>query len=315
MDWTRRAVLGGALVGLGAGLGPVALPARAQVTGGRIVTLDAFPSRHVAARKVLVWLPTAYDARRSARFPVIYMHDGQNLFDGKSAFAGEWGVDEAITRMAARGDLRDTIVVGIVNTAARFSEYFPQKVAAHLPEAYRAAVLEMAGGALRGDAYLRFIVEELKPAIDRRFRTLTGAADTSVMGSSMGGLISLYAIGEYPRVFGQAACLSIHLPLAAPMAPYSRPPEGPEAVARALRAWLAGSAFDPTRNRVYLDHGTMTLDAAYPPFVKAVDAMLPTLGWVPGRTFELRSFTGTEHNERAWRERIDIPLAFLDRGR
>ncbi|OYX50550.1 MAG: hypothetical protein B7Y97_07355 [Sphingomonas sp. 32-66-10] len=244
MDWTRRAVLGGAL----AGFGVAALPARAQVTGGRIVTLESFASRHVAARKVLVWLPAAYDARRSARFPVLYMHDGQNLFDGKSAFAGEWGVDEAITRMAARGDLRDTIVVGIVNTAARYSEYFPQKVAAHLPEAYRAAVMEMAGGALRGDAYLHFIVEELKPAIDRQFRTLAGAADTSVMGSSMGGLISLYAIGEYPRVFGQAACLSIHLPLAAPMAPYSRPPEGPEAVARALRAWLAGSAFDPTRN-------------------------------------------------------------------
>ncbi|MDR6851972.1 enterochelin esterase-like enzyme [Sphingomonas sp. BE123] len=311
MSWTRRNVLGGAVAGLGLSV----LPATAQVTGGQIVEIDAFPSRHIAARKVLVWLPAAYDARRSARFPVIYMHDGQNLFDGKAAFAGEWGVDEAITRMAARGDLRDTIVVGVANTAARYREYFPQKVAAHLPEAYRAAVLEMAGGPLLGDAYLRFIVEELKPAIDARFRTLRGAADTSVMGSSMGGLISLYAIGEYPRVFGQAACLSIHLPLAAPMALYSRPPEGPEAVGAALRAWLTGSAFDPARNRVYFDHGTATLDAAYPPFAAAIDAMLPTLGWVRGETYEIRSFTGTEHNERAWRERIDIPLAFLDHGR
>ncbi len=311
MKVMRRDVLRGAL----AGLGLAALPAAAQVPGGRIVEIDPFPSRHVAPRKVIVWLPEAYDRRRSARFPVIYMHDGQNILDGKTAFAGEWGVDEAIARMAARGDLRYTIVVGMVNTPARYREYFPQKIAAHLPEAYRAAVLAMAGGPLLGDAYLRFIVEELKPAIDRKFRTLAGPADTSVMGSSMGGLISLYAIGEYPQVFGQAACLSIHLPMAAPMAPHNRPPEGPQAVAAAFRAWLSTSRFDPKRNRVYLDHGTAGLDASYPPFAEAIDAMLPTIGWVRGQTYELRSFTGTDHNERAWRERIDIPLGFLDRGR
>ncbi|WP_257843381.1 esterase family protein [Sphingomonas sp. J344] len=123
MKVMRRDVLGGAL----AGLGLVALPAAAQVTGGRIVEIDPFPSRHVAPRKVIVWLPEAYDRRRAARFPVIYMHDGQNILDGKTAFAGEWGVDEAIARMAARGDLRDTIVVGMVNTPARYREYFPQR--------------------------------------------------------------------------------------------------------------------------------------------------------------------------------------------
>lgn len=295
-------------------IGLCAPPAVAQVASGRLVRIEAFPSAHVQPRTVTIWLPAEYDAQPRRRFPVIYMHDGQNLFEkATSNFGEEWGMDEAITRLAARGKLRPAIVVGMASTPARYHEYMPRKVYDLLPDAYRTAVRETQAGEPISDAYLRFIVQELKPRIDREYRTLKSAADTSIMGSSMGGLISLYAMAEYPQIFGQAACLSTHLVLVAANAASATAPDAPQVVAETFRRYLAASAMKPGRNRLYMDHGTATLDQYYPPFAAAFDAMMAKAGWSDPHHWESRVFTGTAHNEQAWRERVDIPLLFLDR--
>ena len=149
------------------------------------------------------------------RYPVLYMHDGQNLFDPALSYIGvDWGLDEAITRLAAEGRVREAIVVGIWNTPKRFAEYMPAKAITEsgLPGDWP-DMAWMRRQEIVSDDYLRFIVEELKPRVDATYRTLPGREDTSIMGSSMGALISLYALTEYPEVFGAAGCVSIHWPL------------------------------------------------------------------------------------------------------
>jgi enterochelin esterase-like enzyme len=285
----------------------LAVPASAQADG-RLVRLEAVPSAHVQPRNVTIWLPPDYDISRR-RYPVIYMHDGQNIFEPGSSYGGqEWGVDEALSAMIADGRTRGAIVVGIWNTDLRGREYLPTKVAARLSPAARALVETTHRGPSIADAYLRFIVEELKPRIDRDYRTRRGAADTGIMGSSMGGLISLYALGEYPGVFGTAAALSIHWPLGDPRQGQGAPQE--EVIA-AFDGWLRGTRLRPGRNRLYMDHGTINLDGYYRPYSAAMEAVLPRYGWRSGRNWVSVVAEGTDHNEAAWRARIEQPLAFL----
>ncbi len=268
--------------------------------------LDRYPdvqSAHVLARTVIVWTPDDYDPK-GPPLPVIYMHDGQNILEASTAnFGVEWAVDEALTRMKQRA-----IVVGAWSTRLRGREYLPAKVAALLPGETRARVEAVHGGPSLADGYLRFLVEELKPFIDKTYRTLPDAAHTSIMGSSMGGLISIYALAEYPQVFGQAAALSVHWPLADPT---KATPDEADQVAAAFKAYLATSQVRPGPNRLYMDHGTVNLDSFYKPYSTRMEAILPSLGWVAGKTWVSRVFEGTDHNEAAWAARLDIPLGFL----
>ena len=187
-----------------------------QVSSGRVERMANFESKHVAPRRVDVWLPEGYSAAK--RYNVLYMHDGQNLFDLKVMSSSPtlsqqvWGVDVTLTRLARAGRIPDTIVVGIWNSGeTRYAEYYPQKMLAYADEATRREYVEQASkGKSLADAYLRFIVEELKPAIDAKYATRPGPESTFVAGSSMGGLISFYALCEYPQVFGGAAALSTH---------------------------------------------------------------------------------------------------------
>ncbi len=283
-----------------------AAPAWAEPLPGRLVQYPDFPARAVQPRNLTIWLPPGYDSG-TKRYPVIYVHDGQNLFDPALAYGGHtWGVAEALSTMK-----RDVIVVGIWNTKLRGREYFPQKVFANLPPEQQANVRLTHGntpqgnGDPLGDGYVRFLAKELKPYIDKTYRTRSGLRDTSVMGSSMGGLISLYAMAEYPDVFGQAACVSIHWPLGNPEK------SDPAAVASAFKTYLAQTKLRPGRNRLYMDHGTLTLDATYAPFVAKMEPVLAGLGWHRDRDWVSRSFPGTSHNEESWRARVDIPLTFL----
>lgn len=275
-----------------------AMPAQAH--------LDRYPdfkSAHVLARHVIVWTPDDYDPK-GPPLPVLYMHDGQNVFEASTAnFGVEWAVDEALTRMKRRA-----IVVGSWSTKLRGREYLPAKVAALLPEDTRQRVEAVHGGPSLADAYLRFLVEELKPFIDKTYRTLPDAAHTSIMGSSMGGLISLYALAEYPQVFGQAAALSVHWPLADPT---KATPEEADQVASAFKAYLASSRVRPGVNRLYMDHGSVNLDSFYRPYSTRMEAILPALGWVAGESWVSRVYEGTDRNEAAWAARVEIPLGFL----
>lgn len=290
-----------------------------SVAAGRIITVPDFPSKHIEPLTVWVWLPAEYDRDVTRNFPVIYMHDGQNLFDAQRAGYGhEWQMDEAVSRMANSGHLRPHIVVGIASPKERYATLFPEKLFPHLPPAFQARVRginlgpEKGAPKLMGDAYLKFMTAELKQWVDGRFRTLADRANTSVMGSSMGGLMSLYAMGEYPGIFGQAAAVSMHLPLADPNIPEADRPAAAQSVADAFAKWLATTKLDTKVHRLYRDHGTATLDEFYPPYAHSFDTMMSERGW-RWPHFEARGFTGTAHNETAWAERVDIPLLFLDR--
>ena len=273
-----------------------AVRAPAVAAQGRIEAWQGVPSRHLVPREVDVWLPPSYAREPDRRYPVVYMHDGQNLFDPALAFAGsEWDVDGAMQRLLARGEVREAIIVGIWNSPRRFEEYMPAVVTGdavpmHIEGRPPVRVAEIAS-----DAYLSFLVEELKPFIDARYRTLPGPDDTVVMGSSMGGLVSLYALARYPGVFGAAGAVSTHWPAA----------DG------AVANWLPGQLPAPGRHRLWFDHGSETLDADYAPYQQRVDAALRKSGWVEGRDWHSRVFVGAAHDEAAWRSRVELPLAFL----
>jgi predicted alpha/beta superfamily hydrolase len=185
-----------------------------EVGEGRIVAWPALDGGAAGPMTVWVWLPPEYSAAKGKRFPVLYMHDGQNLFDkALTAYNQEWRMDEAIPRMVRQGDLRSWIVVGVQSPKARYTALFPQKLFSLLSAEYKKRVegLETSEpkGALAGDQYLKFMVGTVKARVDREFRTLEGPEDTAVMGSSMGGLMAFYAVAEYPEVFGQAAAVSM----------------------------------------------------------------------------------------------------------
>ncbi len=308
MTLDRRALLAG-LAAL-----PLATVARAEApTQGRLVEHPGMTSAHAAARDVTVWLPPGYDQNPDARWPVLYMHDGQNLFDGtRAAYGSEWGVDEHVARLQTTGQIRAPIVVGVHNTPLRLREYVPADLIRALPDDMRADVQAIYGGEPLSDGYLRFLVEELKPFIDRTYRTRPGREDTAIMGSSMGGLISLYALMKHETVFGGAACVSTHWPLKVDgLAP------GPELDgwrARLVAAWIGvlmdSGPYWGNGHRLYFDRGDETTDAFYAEFQSAVDDTFILGGWPPDQ-FRSLVFPGAEHNEKSWNARLDVPLTFL----
>jgi enterochelin esterase-like enzyme len=276
---------------------------------GRIERIYRFESKFVEARHIDVWLPADYSS--SKPYAVVYMHDGQMLYDASTTWNQQaWKVDAAVTKLVAAGRIPDTIVVGIWNnTPQRYAEYYPEKFLALAPEAARREYIEKAqNGRPLADAYLRFIVEELKPSIDRRYSTRTGPESTFVVGSSMGGLISLYALCEYPRVFGGAAGLSTHW-VGAPTAwGAERMRESP--LPQAALAYLKGRLPPPAGHHLWLDRGSDALDSLYAPSLGAVGVLLRERGYsdANGAT---RVFEGTGHNERDWGARLDQVLLFL----
>jgi enterochelin esterase-like enzyme len=285
---------------------------------GVLGTMHYWPdtvSKHLdRKRHVVIWLPPGYEANAAQRYRVIYMHDGQNLFDPRIANTGtDWGVDEAMMRLAGRGAIEPAIVVGAWSTDLRRLEYAPTKVLAELqPPALRQEVEAEFGGATLADAYIRFLAEELKPRVDAAFRTRPGPEDTALMGSSMGGLISLYGLAERPDVFGAAACLSMHWPMAIVQ---KRIVEGGEvwrtALIPAYQRYLQAAGFSPQRQRLWADHGTVNLDSLYAPYQEAIAPVFAARGFVEGKNLALRVYPGTDHNEAAWRARLEDPLRFL----
>ena len=279
-------------------------------SSGSIRRYNDFTSKYVNPRRVDVWLPDGYDAKK--KYIVLYMHDGQNLFDTtvNTFNHQEWGVDETLGRLIREKKVKDCIVVGIWNTALRHQEYFPQKPFESLNPEEKAIVTKQLQSAGRttelfnpvSDKYLKFIVEELKPFIDKTFSTFTDRDNTFITGSSMGGLISMYALCEYPEVFGGAACLSTHWPGTFSME--NNP------VPDAFVSYLKNNLPNPQTHKIYFDYGDQTLDAMYPPLQKKVDEVMKVKGFTD-KNWETKFFPGKDHSEKAWNERFDIPLLFL----
>lgn len=287
-------------------------PKPVRVSAGTIVDFGVVQSKFTDPRRVVVWLPSSYK-RDGPRHAVLYMHDGQNLFDKATAGYGmEWEIDEHLDKLIRAKQVRPTIVVGIWNTPKRLQEYVPAKAFAHLPPLYMDRVRGLYGGDPLSDGYLKFIVRELKPRIDRDFRVKRDRANTVIMGSSMGALISLYAIDEYPRVFGGAGMLSTHWPLFLPSEGRKEISEPEyEAVSSAFERYLAPALPDPATHRLYFDHGTETLDAIYARYQKRVDAVVARRGYQRDRNWISRNFPGQKHNETSWASRVEVPLRFL----
>jgi predicted alpha/beta superfamily hydrolase len=239
-------------------------------------------------REVIVYLPPGYDAAKTRRYSVFYMHDGQNLFDGATSFipGQEWRVDETAQRLIAAGKIEPLIIVGVYNTKDRMDEYTPAADAKY-----------KLGG--KADLYGRMLVEELKPFIDSQYRTKPDAKHTGLAGSSLGGLASLYLALKYPNVFGRAGVVSPSV-------------------------WFAGkhilhyveSLPKKPNVRIWIDIGTkegrtpeeaqQTVDDA-----RLLRDALVKKGWRVGKDLNYFEAEGAEHNESAWAARVESILTFL----
>lgn len=291
-------------------LGSVVTMRAQQVSEGKIHHFPKFNSKYVDPRPIAVWLPEGYSPKK--KYAVLYMHDGQMLFDSTTTWnKQEWGVDETMSELIRGKKIRETIVVGIWNNGSkRHSEYFPQKPFESMPKARQDSLYAsnrtngntLFSAKIQSDQYLRFLVYELKPFIDRRFSTYKGRAHTFIAGSSMGGLISFYAISEYPHVFGGAACISTHWPGA--FAPAMNP------IPATFMAYMQEKLPSPQTHKLYFDFGTATLDALYEPYQQKADAILKAKGY-NSENWQTLKFEGEDHSERAWRKRFHLPLLFL----
>jgi enterochelin esterase-like enzyme len=298
------ALLGGIVPAVSVSASAAAEPALPRVESGRFVRLGPLGGPPLAPRLVDVWVSEGCSAER--RCPVLYMHDGQMLFDPGTTWNKQaWNVATTATRLVREGRLAGLVVVGVWNSGSgRFADYFPQKFIPHIAdEAARRTLLER-GIVLapRSDAYLRFLVEELKPRIDREFPTRPERAHTAVMGASMGGLISIYAALEHPQVFGAAAGVSTHW-----IGGFERNEPIPAAAVAYLRERLPA----PGTLRLWMDRGTTQLDAQYDKAQERIDAAFAARGWRPGAEYQTRVFEGTGHNETDWAARLDQVLLFL----
>jgi predicted alpha/beta superfamily hydrolase len=258
-------------------------PAHELDNNPRYLVLRQFQSRFLPdARDIEVYLPEAYTNEPARHFPVFYLHDGQNLFDGRTSYIPDrtWQAYTTADRLTRQGLIEPVILVGINNTGLRrMAEYTPARDPG------------LRGG--DGDLYGRLLVEELKPRIDREFRTLPDAANTALGGSSLGGLISLYLGFTYPKVFSRLAVLS-------PSVWWND--------RGILRTVSAGHARPDLR--IWLDMGTAE-GLSHLRDTDLLHRMLLRNGWRDGVDLSYLRVPGGQHNEDAWAARFDQVLRFL----
>lgn len=282
-----------------------------QVVAGRIERIENFQSKYVTPRNIDVWLPENYSNEK--RYSVLYMHDGQMLYDASTTWnKQEWQVDEVLSRLLAGNKINDLIVIGIFNGGkTRHTDYFPQKPFENLPKQQQDSIYNaqrsngqsvFQGLKINSDNYLKFIVKELKPFIDKKYSVYKKKQNTFIAGSSMGGLISMYAICEYPSVFGGAACISTHWPGVF----YTE--KNP--IPNAFFSYLIKNLPNPKCHKIYFDFGTATLDAMYEPYQNEVDKIMQQKGYT-SKNWITQKFENEDHSELAWAKRLHIPFLFL----
>lgn len=292
---------------------------------GRLLKEELVPTRFLeGGRTIRLYLPPSYDREPRRRFPVLYLHDGQNVFSSAGPHGcfgwGSWDLDGTADRLIAEGRMREIIMVAVDNSRHRYREYRGRV----RPEGASRGRRSSGGGSFfdnsKFEAYAHFLVKELKPKIDREFRTLRTAANTGVMGSSLGGICSMSLAWEFPKVFGRAASLSgsFHIEKR-----------------NFLEQVLMTARKKPGPTRFYLDSGTIdfTGDDDDRRYTDLVADELRRLGWRDGKTLEryteARPFTDQElersglpfdkwheakssqHNEFYWRMRAWRAFVFL----
>ena len=276
----------------------VTSPLAAQESG-RLLEYERVSAAGLPDQRLTMWLPPGYDAG-DRRYPVLYMHDGHNLFDvTKSNFSKIWAADKAMLAAVQTGRVEPHIIIGIWAPGSdRHRQYLPRSLYDMTSGNLRAQMDCMTSGGVMSDRYLDWITGPLKTWVDQSLRTRSGRDDTAIVGSNMGGLMSCYAFLERPEVFGQAGCVSSHWPAVDPRAI-------DEAPLKALwDGWFAARLGKPDGRRVWMDHGTATLDAFYAPYQQVVDARFAAAGWQKGRDWESKVYEGAEHEENAWAARL-----------
>jgi predicted alpha/beta superfamily hydrolase len=232
-------------------------------------------------RDLIVYTPPCYQDQPGRHFPVLYLQDGQNLFDGATSFipGQDWQVAQSADHYIQMGAVEPLLIVGIYNTKGRIREYTPT----HVPK--------LGGG--RADRYAKFLIEEVKPFVDREYRTLSGSQHTGIGGSSLGGLVSLYIGLKHSRIFGKIAALS-------PSVWWNQ---------RVIHRFALTTPVEP-RPRIWLDIGTRE----GPRIVHEVEKFREVLlkkGWKLDQDLHYERVEGAEHNEAAWARRVGPVLQFL----
>lgn len=279
---------------------------------GTTTLLENFKSEFIPDRNVMVWTPANYSGEGDP-FKVLYMFDGQMLFDSTTTWNGqEWDVDGILSKLLKEEKIPNVMVVGLYNGGPerRTIEYFPEKGFLNFtPEEKEYLLTELrekqqfvVADKPESDNYLRFMVKEVKPWIDKNYNTLPGKEATYIAGSSYGGLMSLYAICEYPEVFGGAACLSTHWP--------GLYEEKDNPVPDALFKYFGENLPSPEDHKIYFDYGTETLDALYEPYQLRMNEIMAANGYDESN-FLCKKFPGHLHDERSWKSRFHIPVEFL----
>ena len=229
-----------------------------------------------------MWLPPGYDSEPQRRYPVLYLHDGQNLFDGIAAGA-EWHVDETAQRLVLASAVRPLIIVGVSSTGTRTLDYTP------VPMRLGDAGVQSGGAAQYG----RYLVQELKPVIDARYRTQPGRESTAVGGSSFGGLVSMWLALRHGDVFGAALVVS----------PSTWWAQG------FIFADVQAAPASMATPRIWLDAGTEE-GRDMVPGARRLRQALQARGWAPTYLEQ----AGAGHDETSWAARVDPMLRFLDAG-
>lgn len=267
----------------------VNVPAEQVLTGNIEYLRDVTPSNTLLKKRdLIIWLPPDYATNTGRRYPVLYMHDGQNLMDATTAFAGEWGVDETAQALVGSNKVEPLIIVGIYNTSDRGPEY------TQVPDARYSEVDGANGG--RADLYGQFIVNELKPLIDGKYRTKPEAKDTGLAGSSLGGLVSMYLGMKHPETFNRLGVISPSvfwgnndIVTKVQALPGKLP----------LSVWLDIGTDEGSTSQETVDDTRLLRDA------------LVNKGWELNTQLKYTEVDGGKHNEAAWAARFGDALQYL----
>lgn len=283
-----------------------------QLASGDLYRIDDFDSQYVSARNIDVWKPEDFDTKEAYR--ILWMHDGQMLFDKNKTWNGqEWGIDENLSRLSKKGKIPPTLVVATWSIEEnRHANYFPQKPFDRSDSLSKEKLMSyhqenserLFKQKPNSDDYLKLLVEEVKPLVEKSFDVKIKKSNTTVGGSSMGGLISFYAVTEYPEIFGNAICMSTHWPggLSFEENPFPQ----------AFFDYLDRNLPEPNDHKFYFDFGTETLDELYPPYQQLVNELFEKNGF-DRSNFRNIEFEGHEHKEIYWQKRIGDAIQFTSK--
>jgi predicted alpha/beta superfamily hydrolase len=275
---------------------------------GSIERIENFDTELVEPRNIDIWLPENFD--KTKNYSVVYMHDGQMLFDSSKTWnKTSWDADDTFGKLLKDEKIKDCIIVGIWNIPEkRYADYFPQRIIDSITEPTKSKILKLQiNGEPSADNYVKFIVTELKPFIDKNYPTKPEAENTFMIGSSMGGLISIYGLCEYPNTFGGVACLSIHSPLAS----FELIDENTDnEVSSKFRDYLERNLPEANTKKIYFDYGNLTGDSFYKPYQSKIDKIMVSKGY-SSTLWQTLFFEGESHTEISWAKRLSIPVLFL----